>query len=81
MEKKIHQILIKHTRHNDSAHSRIVAAEEITAHVMEFIKWLHMGTDDTWEVGQEDLWWVKDVGDYLTVEEVYQYWINSVHSA
>ena len=74
MEEKILNIIL-----DGRSDSALNVVKKITAHVFEFIGWLHYGTDDTWEIGEEDLWWVKDLGESLPIEEVYQYWLTKIH--
>ena len=53
-------------------------AEEITSHVFEFIEWLHENTDDTRDYECSDRWWVNTLGEWLPINEVYDYYFKTI---
>ena len=50
-----------------------------TAHVFEFIEWMHDNTDDTRMVTSKKAykkWWCTPLRGWFTVEQLYEYWLT-----
>jgi hypothetical protein len=57
------------------------SAQEITSHVMEFMRWIKMNCNLGYaKINSipEACWHIRDTTYYLEDEEIYQYWLKNI---